>query len=47
MKLPNDFPTYAYHHLQKSQKNLDEASMVFSDLSQSETSTAFILGLDT
>jgi hypothetical protein len=45
-KIPTDFATYAYYHLIKSEKNLENANLVFCDLTPSELSTSFILSLN-
>ncbi len=42
MRMPTDLPSYAHYHMIKNQKNYDQASLVFCDLTPSELKTAFI-----
>lgn len=50
-RMPSDLPTYALYHLHKHETSaaqastLDQAALVFCDLSPAETSTSFILSL--
>jgi hypothetical protein len=45
VKTPTDFPTYALYHLYKNQKDIDSTSVVFSDLSETEKATSFLLSM--
>jgi hypothetical protein len=51
-RMPSDLPTYALYHLHKHETSaaqastLDQAALVFCDLSPAETSTSFILSLN-
>lgn len=42
---PNDFPTYAHYFLQQKAKtnSVDEARLVFSDLSSEQIATSFLM----